>query len=176
MIPTLTTQRLVLRPYDRADFETYAAMLASPRAKYMGGPISAEIAWGWFANDIAGWALYGIGCLAIVKDGELAGFAGLVHPAHFPEIECGWGLYDGFTGQGIATEAAHAILSHAFAATDLTSVVSHVDHQNHASQKIAERIGGSVDPDAATPFGDSNITYRHTAASVAAAPWKGTFQ
>ena len=36
--PTLTTERLTLRPMRAGDFPAYAALMASPRAVYMGGP------------------------------------------------------------------------------------------------------------------------------------------
>jgi RimJ/RimL family protein N-acetyltransferase len=164
MIPTLTTDRLTLRPYARADFDTYAAFLASDRATYMGGPHNAETAWAWFTNDIASWALYGFGNFAIEKDGQLAGFTGLVHPPTFPEPECGWFLMDGFEGQGIATEAARATIAHTFATTDLTTCVSNVDPANTASAAIALRLGATLDKNAAIPSDEpagSCDVYRH---------------
>lgn len=169
MIPTLTTDRLTLRPYARADFERYAAFLASDRATLMGAPYSRDEAWTWFTNDTASWPLYGFGSLAIVSDGQLAGFAGLIFPPHFPEPEIGWGLYDGFTGRGFATEAAHAILSHTFATTTLETVISFIDPANVASQRVAERLGATRDATVTSPFGPDNLVYRHTPATLRAA-------
>ena len=162
MIPTLQTERLILRPYQRNDWDTYFDLMSSERSTGMGGPISAEKAWGWFTNDTASWALFSFGTLAIIEGDELAGFAGLVQPPHFPEPECGWALYDGFTGRGIATEAARAVLDHTFAATDLETIVSYVGPDNIASQKVAERLGGIHDPDAPTPFNEATRVYRHS--------------
>lgn len=162
MIPTLSTARLTLRPYARSDFDTYAAFFASDRARYMGGPIDAEKAWSWFTNDAATWALYDFGTLAIEHQGQLAGFAGLVQPPSFPEPECGWVVYDGFTGQGFAKEAAAAMLDFTFSATDLDSVVSYVDPDNRASHAVARALGGTIDPDARGPWPDEGtIIYRH---------------
>jgi len=161
-IPTLETERLVLRPYRRSDFDAYAALIASARAVHMGGPHDGETAWAWFTNDIAAWTLVGVGCLAIEEDGALAGFVGIVHPPIFPAPECGWGLYDGFTGRGLATEAAGALLSHAWATTDLPSIVSHIASGNAASIRVAERLGAVPDPDAPLPEGWTSLTYRHT--------------
>ncbi|WP_106745131.1 GNAT family N-acetyltransferase [Yoonia maritima] len=168
MIPTLYTDRLTLRPYAREDFDAYAAFMGSDRAAHMDGPISKDKAWDWFANDIATWALNGFGSLAIVENGVFAGGAGLVHPPHFPEAECGWFLFDGFTGRGLAQEAARAMLDYTFATTPLQSIVSYVSAENAGSIRVAETLGAVLDPKAATPKGDNCLVYRHSR------PSKGT--
>ena len=43
-VPTLTTERLILRAPVVDDFPTYALLLASPRANYMGGPYTQRAA------------------------------------------------------------------------------------------------------------------------------------
>ena len=162
MTPTLRTQRLVLRPYQRSDFDSYAAFMASDRAVHINGPLDREKAWAWFTNDVASWALYSFGMLAIEKDGALAGGVGLVHPPHFPEPECGWFIYDGFTGMGLAAEAARAVIDHSFAATGLDTIVSYVSTGNAASIRVAENLGAVLDPDAAAPEATGTLVYRHT--------------
>ncbi|MEL6574089.1 MAG: GNAT family N-acetyltransferase [Pseudomonadota bacterium] len=158
-IPTLTTDRLTLRPYRRADFEAYAAMAASPRAIYMDGPMDRAAAWSMFTGDIACWVLQGYGSLTIEVNGRQAGTVGLSFPPHFPEPECGWVLHDGFEGQGYATEAAAALLAHAFATTDLQTAVSYISHDNIASIRVAERLGAQRDDSADRP--DDCLVYRH---------------
>ena len=169
MIPTLTTDRLTLRPYRRADFDTYAAFLASERATLMGAPYDRDTAWTWFTNDIASWPLYGFGSLAVEAEGRLAGFCGLIFPPHFPEPECGWGIYDGHTGRRYAAEAARAVLAHTFETTTLGSVVSYIDPANAASIAVARRLGAQRDTAARSPFGPDNLVFRHTSHSLAAA-------
>ncbi len=161
MIPTLHTERLTLRPYQRNDWDAYAAFAASDRTKFMGGPKSQEEAWGWFTNDISSWALYGFGTLAIDAGDGMVGFAGLVQPPSFPEPECGWALFDGQDGKGYATEAGAAMLAHTFATTTLDTIVSYVDPDNAASAAVAERLGGVEDPTAKGPFGDTNRIFRY---------------
>ena len=80
-IPTLQTQRLVLRPMAEADFPAYAAFLASPRAAGLGGPLSQRQAWGLFCHDIACWTLFGHGGLMIDRraDGLCIGQVGISH-------------------------------------------------------------------------------------------------
>jgi RimJ/RimL family protein N-acetyltransferase len=161
MIPTLQTKRLVLRPYRRDDFAIYAAFMASDRAIYMGGPYDRDKAWASFTDDIASWALYGFGSLAMEHDGKLVGGAGLIHPPHFPEPECGWFVYDAFEGLGLATEAGRAILNHVFATTDLPSIVSYIGERNAASIRVAEKLGGILDPHAEAPEDEGTLVYRH---------------
>jgi RimJ/RimL family protein N-acetyltransferase len=162
MIPTLYTDRLVLRPFARVDFDAYAAFMGSERAAHMDGPINKDKAWDWFANDIATWALYGFGSLAITENGQFIGGAGLVHPPHFPEPECGWFLFNGFTGKGMAQEAARAMINYAFATTPLQSIVSYIGRENTESVRVAQALGAVHDSSAITPKGDNCFVYRHT--------------
>jgi hypothetical protein len=60
-IPTLATQRLMLRP--PVDFLAYARLHASLRAKYMGGPFTQRAAWGIFCRGVAYWEMFGHGAL-----------------------------------------------------------------------------------------------------------------
>ncbi|WP_373635182.1 GNAT family N-acetyltransferase [Yoonia sp. SS1-5] len=161
MIPTLQTERLILRPYRRADFTPYAAFFASPRSGHMGGPIDRDAAWTWFTNDIAAWALYGFGTLAVELNGQMAGAVGLVHPPDFPEPECGWFIFDGYVGAGLATEAGRAMIDHTFATTRLDSIVSYIGQTNAASIRVAEKLGGVHDQDAETPPYDGTLVYRY---------------
>lgn len=162
MIPTLHTNRLILRPYQRSDFDTYAAFMASDRAEYMDGPLDREKAWTWFTNDVATWALYGFGTLAIEMDGQLAGGVGLVHPPHYPEPECGWFVFDGFTQRGVAVEAGRAMIDHTFATTDLQTIVSYISAANAPSIRVAESLGAVLDSNAASPDEQGTVVYRHT--------------
>jgi len=59
IIPTLTTERLLLRAPVVEDFPGFARLLASPRAHYLGGPYTRRVAWGAFCHDIACWELFG---------------------------------------------------------------------------------------------------------------------
>ena len=162
MIPTLHTDRLTLRPFRNGDFDAYATFMAGERTQYMDGKLTRAQAWGAFCGEIASWSLNGFGTLAIEEDGQIAGGAGLIHPPHFPEPECGWFLFDGFTGRGLATEAGRAMLDHTFATTDLTSIVSYVSEGNAASIRVAERLGAVRDNMAKAPESTGTLVYRHT--------------
>ena len=56
------------------------------------------------------------------------------------ETEIGWHLHPASWGHGYATEAAARVLAHAFTA-GLEQVVAVTSTENHASQRVARRIG-----------------------------------
>jgi RimJ/RimL family protein N-acetyltransferase len=161
--PTLATARLVLRPPVAADFPALAAMLASDRARWMGGPYDLRGAWGLFSHGIACWTLYGYGTLMIdLPDGTTVGQAELNGGPWYPEPELGWLLFPGHEGNGYATEAAAALRDWAFAHTALVSLVSYVHPDNHASADVARRLGGVEDPRALRQDGDeTDLVFRH---------------
>ena len=161
--PILMTDRLTLRPPALEDFDAYAEMMDSSRAQYM-GQLSRRHAWYSFANDIAGWSLFGLGHWTILSDATHIGFAGFQKPDHFPEIELGWMLLDGFEGQGFATEAAEGALNWAQENRDVRNCVSYIDPANTASINVAVRLGAHQDPSAQLPIGETandTIVYRH---------------
>lgn len=162
-IPTLMTERLTLRPYTADDFGPYAAFLASAHASFMGGPHNTDLAWSWFTNDIAQWHLYGYGNLAVTdrSNGALLGFVGVTKGPAFPEAQLGWFLLPEAHGKGIASESAAAMLVHIFAACALNTIVSYIDPKHSASIALAQRIGGTLDPDAKSPANEPCAVYRH---------------
>lgn len=163
-IPTLTTERLILRPQIHEDFADYAALLGSVRATYMGGPYDTFAAWGLFCHDIAQWQLFGHGALMVDlrASGACVGQVGINHGPLFPEKELGWLLYAGHEGHGYALEAAKALRHWAFAVRGLRTLVSYVDPLNARSIALAERIG-AVRDDQAPGQDPEDLVFRHTA-------------
>lgn len=160
--PTMQTGRLTLRPMRDGDFPAYAALMASPRATFMGGPYDTRAAWGLFCHDVACWALYGHGALMLDRrdTGETVGQVGLNAGPLFPETELGWTLYDGHEGQGFATEGAAALRDWAWGALPVDSLVSYTHPDNAASHAVARRLGAVEDTDA--PRQDpEDIVFRH---------------
>lgn len=164
--PVLDTPRLTLRAMTPADWPAYAALMASPRARFMGGPFDTRAAWGQFCHDAAGWALFGMGALMVDRrdDGVTVGQVGINHGPLFPEPELGWFLHDGHDGQGYATEAARALRDWAFDVAGLTTLVSYMDRDNHGSAGVARRLGATPDPDAPRqpgPESADDLVFRH---------------
>lgn len=161
-IPRLTTARLLLRAPHADDFPAYARLLASPRAKGMGGPFTERAAWGLFCHDVAGWTLFGHGALMIDlrASSECIGQVGISHGPLFPEKELGWLVYDGYEGRGYVTEAAAALRDWAFGPRGLDRLVSYIDPDNARSIAVAERLGAVIDPDAPRPDA-ADLVYLH---------------
>ncbi len=161
-IPTIRTERLVLRAPVAADFDAYCSLMMSERAWYMGGPFDRYEAWGLFANDVAQWSLFGHGGLMIdlAGSGETVGQVGINHGPLFPEKELGWLLYDGHEGHGYAMEAARAMRDWAFATLGVPSLVSYCDPDNARSIALAMRLGAVLDGDAARQDPE-DLVFRH---------------
>ena len=161
MSVTLTTERLMLRPATMADFPVYRDFVTSDRARYMGGPHDDAKAWYWFCNDTAQWVLLDMGALIVCHQGRAVGQVAVCGGPIFPEPELGWFLFDRTDeGQGFASEAAAAMRDWALGPRGLTSVVAYVDQDNVSSVRLAERLGGVLDKDAATPAGVATQVYR----------------
>ena len=78
----------------------------------------------------------------------------------FPEKELGWMLYEGFEGQGYATEAATALRDWAFDTLGLESLVSYFHPENHRSMAVAKRLGGQPDFEAPRQD-DEDLVFRY---------------
>ena len=161
-IPTLTTERLLLRPPTYDDWPDYAALMASPRAVHMNGPHKTESAWGMFCSDVAQWSLFGHGALMITEHGTgtCLGQIGINHGPLFPERELGWFVYPTAEGHGYAYEAAVEMRRWAFAERAFVTLVSYIDPDNGRSRQLAERLGAAVD-EGATPPEPGTLVYRH---------------
>lgn len=164
MIPTLETERLLLRPQTMDDWPAYASLMMSGHAVHIGGPHTLEDAWGLFCHDLAQWPLLGQGGLMIEsRETKLClGQVGISYGPLFPEHELGWLLYPGAEGKGYAYEAAGAMRDWAFAVRGLETLVSHIDPENHRSRKLAERLGAELELDPERP-GPEVLVYRHKA-------------
>ena len=146
-IPTLTTDRLTLRAPHPDDFDTFADFFMSERAAFVGGPATREQSWRMLACELGHWPLRGYGRWAVdeTETGRFAGIIGPWNPEGWPEPEIGWDLMNGFEGKGYATEAALASLVYAHDRLGWKSAISLVSPPNHASRKVAQRLGATHD-------------------------------
>jgi RimJ/RimL family protein N-acetyltransferase len=74
-------------------------------------------------------------------------------------VEVGWHLHPGHQGQGLATEAARAVLATA-ARAGIDQVLAITDLDNTASQRVAERLGRTGDGVTERWFGLTARQYR----------------
>ena len=144
-IPTLRTERLVLRAPRPGDFEPFAAFYASERASMVGGPLDRAEAWRTLAGLVGHWHLRGFGRWAVMEDDAPVGIVGLHFPLGWPEPEVGWIVFDGAEGRGLAYEAALAARAHAYDTLGWRTAVSIVHPRNARSIALAERMGARRD-------------------------------
>ncbi|WP_371156424.1 GNAT family N-acetyltransferase [Jannaschia sp. 2305UL9-9] len=169
-IPTLTTERLMLRAPRVQDADAFAAFYASPRASFVGGPLSAERAWRSMAQEAGHWVLRGYGRWVLEEHatGKAVGCVGLWFPEGFPERELGWDLFEGATGKGYATEAGRAARDYAYDVLGWTTVISLIADGNDGSVGVAKRLGATLDGTFPHDhFGPTQI-WRHPAPKVRA--------
>ncbi|WP_424832602.1 GNAT family N-acetyltransferase [Ruegeria sp.] len=165
-IPTLETELLVLRAPQLSDFDAYAQIVASPRARYL-EVMSREDAWYDFAQMVAIWSLRGHGLWSVVAkaDGQLLGFVVLGFEPEDPEPELGFIFTENGEGHGYAFEAASAAREFAFNQLGWHTLASFVAKGNTRSQRLAERLGATIEREISETDG-TTLVYRHTPAGA----------
>jgi ribosomal-protein-alanine N-acetyltransferase len=162
-IPTLTTERLILRAPSAKDFPAYAEFCASERSRGVGGPYSRGKAFERLSALIGHWHLRGFGrwMVADPVTDEALGVVGLMHPDEWPEPEIAWSLFDRAEGQGIAYEAAMAARRYAYETLGWTTVVSCASGDNTRSIALARRMGATPDGAFLHPEYGRLLIWRH---------------
>jgi RimJ/RimL family protein N-acetyltransferase len=152
--PTLSTERLILRPWQESDLVPFAALNADARVmEYMPARLDRAASDAMVARAQAHFDRHGFGPWAAAlrsDETRLIGFVGLMVPsfqAHFtPCVEIGWRLAVAHWGQGFATEAARAALAFGFATAGLGEIVSFTTAGNARSRAVMERLATRRDP------------------------------
>ncbi len=166
-IPTIETERLILRAPLGTDLPLWTAFATSDRANFIGGPYTKDMAFRAWAGVIGHWAIRGFGMFVLEpkSGGEPLGHVGNWQPEGWPEREVGWTIWSKEAeGLGYAFEAAQAVLVHTFRALKWTTAVSYIDFGNDRSVALAKRLGATEDRDAKQPTPDKPCqVYRHTA-------------
>jgi len=150
---SISTARLLLRPFRAEDLAPFAALNDHPLVvEWLGKRtraesdalterINAEIdreRWGFWAVEVVGGEPF-IGMVGLHRVDPSFPFA--------PAVEIGWRLHPDHWGNGYATEAAAASLDHGFA-SGLVEVVAFTAAGNVRSQAVMRRIGMARDPSA----------------------------
>ncbi len=150
MTPTLETSRLRLRPLAPSDEADLVALDSDPEVmRYVGSPAgvkspaeTAERARLRIRETQRGdyeplgfWRIEGRG------DRAFHGVGALIRMPDSDDVEVAYRLARSAWGQGIATEAAAALVAHALGPLALPRVVAVTYPENQASQRVLDKLG-----------------------------------
>jgi RimJ/RimL family protein N-acetyltransferase len=143
--PTLTTDRLILRPPKEEDFEGYVGMCGDEEVmRFIGGAQCRADAWRSLAVMAGSWGLRGYGFFTVLER-ESGAFVGRVGPwspgDDWPATEVGWSLCREHWGKGYAGEAAEAAMDWTVKKLQWDEIAHTIQPENTASIKVAERLG-----------------------------------
>lgn len=150
-IPTIETERLVMKGHRLEDFEECLAMWSDPEVvRFISGkPSTREEMWSRLLRYLGHWDLLGYGFWVVREKatGRLVGEVGLgdfhreMQPPLNSTFEAGWVLAPGFHGKGYATEAVRAALAWADAHHSPKRVACIIAPENAASIRVADKCG-----------------------------------
>jgi len=145
-LPTLETERLILRPWSLDDIDALHQIWTDPQVRrYLWDDevIPRERAAAAVEAGVAEASQNGVGlwCALRKPAGALAGFCGFRYIDDSPDIELLYGLLPDYWGLGLATEAARAALEYGFDAARFTRIYARTDVPNRASVRVMERLG-----------------------------------
>ncbi|TCP55006.1 RimJ/RimL family protein N-acetyltransferase [Tamaricihabitans halophyticus] len=143
----LTTDRLLLRPHEKADTSPLQRIYARPDvARFLlEEPWTAEDAIARVDERLTRTDLDGESeALALVIEYDSATIGDIAlwfTDKEHRMAEIGWVLDPEFGGQGFATEAVHAVLEASFEVYGLHRVSAQMDARNTASARLASKVG-----------------------------------
>ena len=148
----LETERLLLRHQRIEDLDELWALYCDPEiTKYIpDAPRSREEAkeeLEWHMNGHPRNPNLGLWATIHKETGKFIGRCGLL-PWTIecrPEVEVAYTFAREYWGQGLGKEVAQAILHYGFEELKLTRMICVIDPENFASQKIAQRIGMTME-------------------------------
>lgn len=146
-MPTLSTQRLVLRPISPSDVDALHRFWTDPAVrKYLWDNeiISRDRVEEIVRDSEACFRELGSGLFAIElasDPGELVGFCGLRHMDGGEDVELLYGILPRYWGEGLVTEAAREVLLHGLEACGLTRIMGVTDTPNQRSVRVLQRLG-----------------------------------
>ena len=139
------SERLYLREWVPDDWKRFRPLATDPRVlRYIGHgkpwtdeQIKARIASWIEVGRRRGWVLWPV---IHRDDAELIGFCGF-WDGFAPDVEIGWRLLPEYWGQGLATEAAQAVMEYGFQRWNFPRLISVAQPENKASLRIMEKLG-----------------------------------
>lgn len=143
-IPTIETERLILRPWRHSDFAPVAAFYADdPSSRFVSGPRDPAHAEMWFLARFGDWALRGFGTLAFEEkaSGRWIGWCGINQYVTWPEPGVQYALTASARGHGYMVEGARPTLDYMFRASGRDRFETTIHPTNAASKAVARKLG-----------------------------------
>ncbi|TCR92936.1 GNAT family N-acetyltransferase [Rhizobium sp. BK376] len=150
-MPTIETERLILRPHRLDDFDACSALWADADVvRHIGGtPSTREQSWARMIRYAGLWHHLGFGFLAIEEksSGRFVGEAGFhevlrdIVPSIEGTLEAGWAFSPSVHGRGYATEALQAMIGWAEAKLPDRRMTCIIAPENAPSLRLAEKLG-----------------------------------
>jgi len=147
LIPTLETERLLLRAFTPGDLDRFTDIVGDPQvmqfATYSGQAMSRGQAWNWMCLMLGHWHMRGFGLWAVEekRTGLLIGRIGIQLLEWFDEEELVWMLDHSSWGKGYATEGASAAVRFGFERLNLPKLSAVIHPENQRSINLAGRLG-----------------------------------
>jgi ribosomal-protein-alanine N-acetyltransferase len=144
---TIETPRLLLRPMREEDADALLGIFGDPRVMGSFGtePFALPQMERWVRRNLEHQEQHGFGLFSVfLRDGGLlVGDCGLevMEVGGETVAELGYDFRSDHWGRGLATEAATAVRDHAFGTLGLPRLVSLIRAGNHASRRVAEKVG-----------------------------------
>lgn len=164
----LATYRLQFRHFTPADLDQlYRDIYSQPLvagALSSTGSLSLQQTASLLQRRLKHWQDHGFGTWALVykPNQQLIGHCGLHHLESLAEVELTYTLNPNYWRQGLATEAARAVLRWGFETLDLKRIVAVTGPSNLASQRVMQKLGMKY---------EKNIQYNGTEVVYYAISW-----
>lgn len=145
--PTLTTERLTLRPFTSAYADAVTALVSDRRIAVdtlaIPHPYDRSMAESWLAGHAEAFATGQSATFAATEhaSGTLVGCVGLGINHEHRRAEIGWWVGVPWWGRGYCTEAAAAVMRWAFETLDLQRIDAHHLTRNAASGRVMQKLG-----------------------------------
>lgn len=145
-LPTLETDRLILRPFSMEDVHPWFIMHQDPEiTRYTGdgGVISEkEMEQRIRENVLGDYEKHGFGRWAVIhkEDNKLIGFTGLKYIPELDVVDLGYRFSQEYWGKGIATEASKVALHFGFETLALKQIVGYILPANIGSENVLKKL------------------------------------
>ena len=145
--PTLTTERLLLRPFQQSDVEDVGIQIndreIAANTRTIEYPYPAGEAARWIGTHHSLWVEGKAAIFAVcqLEPGTLMGAVGIEIDESNQNAELGYWIGRQFRNQGYTSEAASAVVDFGLHTLSLHKIFAHAMTRNPASSRVMERIG-----------------------------------